>query len=232
MASKLAVQLRHRLEAYLSRGLSIHQVHRCEEIVINFRPWVPLRYLDALVKALGDHHRTSRNWGMFYYPLYAMGHSFRGYFRRSDLVFIRGRFRRIYEKCDLLAGSEFEEKDLAAILFLANNCTDKEIHGAFTIARTYGLRTLRHLRGIVLKNRAVAIQPHLKSLRLDTDEKFKEKISQWVESRYPVVGMMQRLYSFRVHHVLTAQTKLRFTWEEMDELDKGENSDGPAPEPL
>lgn len=228
MASLLAVQLRHRIEAYLGRGLTIRQVKHCEEIVINLKPWVPLRYLEGLTRALGKDRQSMRNWGMFYFPLYALASEFRGFVRRKDFIFLKGRVHRIYRKCDLMAGDGFGEKDLDAVLFLVDECTDPEIETTFTIARTYGLRTLRHLRGIILKNRAVTILPNIPSLGLETDEKFCSQISQWAASKYPDVGSLRKRYRHRVNSILRGRTTLRSLWNEMDELhDPKEEGNGP-----
>jgi hypothetical protein len=225
MASLLAVELRHRIEAFLGRELTVRQVWHCEEIIINFRPWVPLRYLDALAEALPQDNPSNRNWGLFYYGLYAMGRGFRGYTRRSDFLYLRGRLHRIYRDCDLLAGDGFGEKDLAAILFLANDCTDSEVGTIITIARIHGFRTLRHLRGIILKNRAVAVLPHLRSLKVDREVEFKAKVEAWGAAKYPVVDRLRELYAKRISNILSGKSKMRFTWDDEQELSE-ESDDG------
>lgn len=227
MASQLAIQLRHRVEAYLGRGLSFNQIKHCEEIIINFKPWVPLRFLEGLEKTLVGTRQRSRNWGLFYFPLYALAREFRGFTRRADLVFLVGRMHRIYRQCDLMAGDGYEEKDLSSILFLVEECSDQEIEATFTIARTYGLRTVRHLRGIILKNRAVAVLPHLKSLKLEDDEAFKQKLTQWANSKYPDVGMLRGLYKHRINNIVRGKSRLRFVWDELEELNKETTDDKP-----
>jgi hypothetical protein len=227
MASLLAVQLRHKLEAYLGRELTVRQVKKVEEIILNFKPWYPTRFLEALEETLSHESTRQRNWGLFYFPLYAVAKAFRGYTRRSNMVYLRGRLRRVYDQCDALGGDGYGEKDLSAILFLAGECTDKEIHHTFTIARTYGLRTIRHLRGIILKNRALAIQPRLTDLGFGENAKVKEQVTLWANSKYPVVKSLQDLY---YHRIFTLQdrekpVRFRFDWDELNESE--EVTDGP-----
>jgi hypothetical protein len=226
VASLLAVQLRHRVEAYLGRGLTAGCVRKCEEIIINFKPWVPLRYLEGLGQTMGPHRKHIRTWSMFYYPLYALARSFRGYTRREDLVFIRGKLAGIYHQCDLMAGDGFGEKDLASILFFASDCSYMEFEISFSVARTYGLRTIRHLRGIILKNRAVAIQPYLEALGALVDVKTRQDIAIWSNTKYPDVAKLRKLYEFRVQHVKQGKSRFRFVWNELDNQEE-ENADRP-----
>lgn len=213
MASLAAVQLRKKIEGFLGRGLTIRQVQHCEELVVNFKPGFPERFLEGLSSTLEASRCTMRNWGIFYFPLYAMAKSFRGYARRDDFYFLRGRLHRIYRECDLMAGDGFGEKDLAAILFLADECSDGEIHAATTIARTYGLRTIRHLRGIILSNRARAFQPHLQSFGLDKDEKLCTLIGTWAAAKYPDVSMLRQLYRTRAESFLRKKKSPQYSWD-------------------
>jgi hypothetical protein len=214
MPSLAAVKLRHRLEAFLGRGLTIRQNLACEEIVINFKPWFPLRFLEGIQKSVRLGEGWAHNWGIYYIPLITLGRDFPGYSRRHDMIRIRGRLRRIYEQCDLMAGDGYGEKDLASAIFLTEECTDAEIHAVFTIAKTYGLRTIRHLRGIVLKNRAIVLQP-LAPTRTMGDS-IRNKIDQWAKTDYPAVGRLREIYELQFRSEILTEKKVRFSWENLN----------------
>ena len=146
-----------------------------------------------------------------------MGKAFKGYFRRDKLVFLRGRIHRVYRQCDLMGGDGYGEKDLSAILFMARHCTDKEIEIALTLARTHGLRTLRHVRGIILKNRAAAVEPNLESIGLSGDTRLCTEVKRWAHLKYPDARGLRELYSMRIRNIVRGRNKNRFAWDDLNE---------------
>lgn len=231
MASLLAVQLRKKVEAFLGRGLKPGLVWKCEELIINFKPWVPQRYLEGLSENLENTRVTMRNWGIFYFPLYAMAKSFRGFARRDTFYFLKGSLAGLYQRCDLMAGDGFGEKDLSAILFLANECTNPEIEIAFTTARITGLRTIRHLRGIILANRARAVLPHPESLGMEEGpgrDQALAVVSKIAAQNYPDVSALDQLYKFRIINAKNRRVKIDFLWDRDHLNDSTEVDDEPA----
>lgn len=149
MPSKSALLIGRRCEIFLGRALSAEELTGCEEIALNYYPNAIERYIDGMTKK-----KAPQDFNLVYYPI--MNGVIRGALRRHDIIYMRGRFKEVYDRVVPFIGDGFSDPELESIIYMAETCSNIEIDGAINVARIRGIHHARYIRAVIDNNRRKA----------------------------------------------------------------------------
>ncbi|MFA5936704.1 MAG: hypothetical protein WC822_02385 [Candidatus Paceibacterota bacterium] len=152
MPSKVALLIVQKCEEYLERELTHDEQIKCEELNINYHTNAILAYIDGLIRK-----EAPRDFGLVYHAI--MNGLLRGAYRRHDLIHIEGRFKEVYDRLHSFVGDGMSNAELEAVIFMAEDCTNKEMEAAIAVARMRGVHHIKYVRAVIEGNRR-AVSKH------------------------------------------------------------------------
>lgn len=149
MPSSAANLIAAKTEEYLGEALTADQLIQCEELNLNYFTGPIIRYIDGLIKK-----NAPKDFGLVYHAI--MNGVMRGALRRNDLIYLKDRMREVYERLHKFVGDDFSQGELESIIFMAEDCSDREINAALSVARSRNVHHLKYVRAVIENNRRAA----------------------------------------------------------------------------
>ena len=203
MASKSAGLIIEVCQRYLGRALTQDEQLQCEELNLNWYTNAILGYVEGLIKK-----KSPKNFDFVYYPI--MNGLLRGAYRRHDILYLRDRMKQVYLKLHAFVGDGMSNAELEACIFMAEDCSDKEIDSALAVARLKGVHHLKYVRAVIEGNRKAvsrrAMQTKLRRF-VPTEHERRERVS------VPMVPAIREAWRHRLND---AKEKIRLVEAELN----------------
>lgn len=168
MPSKAGLIIADKIQQYLERALTEEELIKCDELNLNYYTQAILGYVSGLIKK-----NSPKDFEIVYTAI--MNGLLRGAYRRHDLIYIRGRLETIYRRMHALTGDGMSNSELEAIIFLAEDCTDKEIDAAIAVARNRGINHIKYVRAVVEGNRKAVSRSAAKRFKKFVPVEYEER---------------------------------------------------------
>jgi hypothetical protein len=145
MPSRNASRVVIRLEQFLGRKLSNHEVILCEEMVYNVYVNAVTSYIDRLSKK-----KVARTFAAIYFPI--INGTTKNAWKRNDVYHMTPHVEKLYWRLHDLLEPNFSEHEFEHILWLAD-VEEKELDDAISFIRARGIHSAAYMRAMILQKR-------------------------------------------------------------------------------
>lgn len=193
MPSATALRIELKAREFLNRELTRGERLQCEELALNLYPKALIAYVDRLIR----RKVNPKSFSLIYQP--ARNVVFRYSHRRSDWIYMKGRMGNVYARVGEFVGDGFSERELDAIVFLADDCTQAELDAAIAYARGRGIHSVAYLKACILGNRKRYMLGAVRSGKLQQYIGDVKEIKELlIGAQVPRIDKLRDLWRFRV----------------------------------